>query len=78
MVVIRTEAFTGPKPRTYLRAEAAAEYLHCAVSTLAKWRCSGEGPPFTRASRIILYDLRDLDSWLEGRKRLSTSGDGEG
>ncbi|MEE4211688.1 MAG: helix-turn-helix domain-containing protein [Parvularcula sp.] len=76
MVVIRTEAFAGPKPRTYLRTKAAAAYLQCAVSTLAKRRCSGDGPAFVKSGRIVLYDVADLDAWAEQQKRQSTSGDG--
>jgi hypothetical protein len=56
-----------------LRTPAAAEYLGCAESTLEKKRVSGDGPPFIRLGRIIVYDSRDLDVWLASRRRCSTS-----
>ena len=60
---------------SYLRAPAAAAYLGLAPSTLAKMRMNPDaGPRFTKAGpRVVLYDRADLDDWLEGRKRNSTS-----
>ena len=40
---------------------------------LEKKRVSGDGPPFIRLGRIIVYDSRDLDVWLASRRRSSTS-----
>ena len=58
----------------HLRAAAAAEYIGLAQSTLAKMRLSGDGPVYSKAGpRIVIYDIADLDSYLEGRKRRSTS-----
>jgi len=36
-------------------------------------RMSGNGPKFIRAGGKILYDLRDVEEWLENRKFSSTS-----
>lgn len=72
MKVIQPKAFSGPKPKHYLRAGEAASYIGLAVSTLAKFRVDGTGPCYIRAGRI-LYDRDDLDAWLASRKRLSTS-----
>ncbi|MFG3410463.1 helix-turn-helix transcriptional regulator [Streptomyces sp. NPDC048142] len=49
----------------------AAEYMGVAVSTLANWRCRGEGPPFVKAGkRAVRYRVADLDRWLsEGALR---------
>ena len=60
-------------PHQRLRTPAAADYLGCAASTLEKKRCTGEGPPFIRLGRVIVYDTRDLDTWLASRRRHSTS-----
>ena len=59
-----------------LRTPAAADYLGYAESTLEKKRLSGDGPPFIRLGRAIVYDTRDLDEWLAGRRRRSTSDSG--
>lgn len=57
-----------------LRAPAAAEYLGMSASTLAKMRLRGDGPVYMKAGpRVVLYDLADLDAWLETRRRRSTS-----
>ncbi len=60
-----------------LRPPAAAEYLGLSASTLAKMRLRGDGPIFYKAgSRVVVYDLADLESWLTARKRSSTSDTG--
>ena len=56
-----------------LRTPAAANYLGYAESTLEKKRLTGDGPPFIRLGRVIVYDTRDLDSWLAQRRTRSTS-----
>jgi predicted DNA-binding transcriptional regulator AlpA len=56
-----------------LRTPAAADYLGYAESTLEKKRLTGDGPPFIRLGRVIVYDTRDLDAWLARRRARSTS-----
>ena len=56
-----------------LRTPAAADYLGYAESTLEKKRLTGDGPPFIRLGRVIVYDTRDLDIWLAERRARSTS-----
>jgi predicted DNA-binding transcriptional regulator AlpA len=56
-----------------LRTSAAGEYLGYSKSTLDKKRVTGEGPPFIRLFRTIVYDTRDLDAWLASRRATSTS-----
>ncbi len=61
----------------WLRPPAAGEYLGgISTSTLAKWRLAGTGPAFSKAGRVVVYDLADLESWLAVRKRTSTSDTG--
>jgi hypothetical protein len=49
----------------WLSQQDAARYLGLAVSTLAKLRRLGKGPPYSaRLSRDPRYRLSDLDSWL--------------
>lgn len=51
---------------TKMRSMEAAEYLRIAPSTLAKLRCYGGGPRFSKAGkRIVIYERRDLDRWLQ-------------
>ena len=57
----------------YLRAPEAARLLRLSCSTLAKMRMRGEGPPFSRAGRTVIYDRADLEAWLQERKVLRPS-----
>jgi predicted DNA-binding transcriptional regulator AlpA len=60
-----------------LRAPEAAGYLGLSTSTLAKMRLRGDGPPYLKAGRrIVIYDLHDLEEWLDARRRQSTSEQG--
>lgn len=59
---------------TKLRAPEAAAYVGLSSSTLAKMRLRGDGPMYSKAGpRIVIYDKADLDSWLDQRRRVSTS-----
>lgn len=56
-----------------LRTPAAADYLGYSVSTLEKKRLTGDGPPFIRLGRTIVYDTADLTEWMAARRLTSTS-----
>ena len=56
-----------------MRQPAAAEYCGVSQSFLAKGRCHGYGPKFLKLGKAVVYDLRDLDAWLEQSRRTSTS-----
>jgi excisionase family DNA binding protein len=56
-----------------LTVSQAADYIPCGISTLNKLRVSGGGPRFIKIGGRVLYDVRDLDKWLENCKRYSTS-----
>ncbi len=61
-----------------LRAVEAASYLCLSTSILAKFRMHGTGPTYSIAgARIVVYDIADLDAWLNQRRRRSTSDGGE-
>ena len=64
-----------PTECNQLRAPQAAEYLSVSESTLAKLRLRGNGPRYSRplGTRLIIYSQVDLDAWVEGGKRRSTS-----
>ena len=57
-----------------LRTPDAAEYCGLAARTLEKLRLSGGGPPYFKIGRAVIYDVADLDSWLESHRRRSTTG----
>lgn len=60
-------------PIKYLSTEETAEHLRVSQSWLSKSRLSGDGPPFIKAGRTVLYDIDDLNMWMAERKRRSTS-----
>jgi predicted DNA-binding transcriptional regulator AlpA len=60
--------------RRLFRTPDAARYLALAESTLEKSRLTGTGPRFSRLGRAVVYELRDLDEWVEERKAARASG----
>jgi predicted DNA-binding transcriptional regulator AlpA len=51
----------------------AASYLSLSASTLNRLRVSGGGPRYAKLAGRVLYDVCDLDQWIEDNKRGSTS-----
>lgn len=56
-----------------LSTQATAEYLATTVGTLAKWRYLGEGPPYVKFRRKVVYRPEDLDEYIRSRQ-ISTAG----
>ena len=50
----------------------AAKYLKLSTNTLAKMRCLGTGPMYTKKGGIWYY-MTDLDDWLREGGKLSKS-----
>ncbi len=62
----------------WMRPPQAAAYLKSSTSTLAKHRLRGDGVPYKKLGRNVLYAKRDCDEYLASRRRLSTSDPGQG
>lgn len=56
-----------------LRTMDAAAYCGSTKSTFEKYRLTGEGPVYSKIGRVVVYDLADLNAWLDSKKRRSTS-----
>ena len=56
-----------------LSVKVAAYHTGLSCSTLNKLRCSGRGPRFAKIGRRVLYDIGDLDGWIAGHLKTSTS-----
>lgn len=54
-------------------SEAAAARIGWHPGSMARARVRGDGPPYLKVGRSVRYDPRDIDAWLESRKRNSTS-----
>ena len=52
---------------TLLDQMAVSRRLHKTESTIEKWRCTGDGPPFIKVGRKPLYRPSDIDAWLTAR-----------
>ena len=39
-----------------------------AVQTLARWRCEGKGPPYTKSGSRVLYRGADVLAWLDAQR----------
>ena len=61
----------------WMRPPQTAAYLKSSTSTLAKQRLRGDGVPYTKLGRNVLYAKRDCDEYLASRRRLSTSDTGQ-
>jgi len=62
-----------PPAGTYLRAKEAASYLQICWGTLANWRVKGCGPRFSKIGRTVVYQVSDLDAFVEQGLVRSTS-----
>jgi hypothetical protein len=56
-----------------LTPKETAQKLHCSTSFLAKKRMTGDGPPFVKRGRAVLYTEPALVLWIKSQTRMSTS-----
>ena len=59
-----------------MRPDAAAAFVGLSTQRLAKMRLTGDGPLFCKVGRSVLYRHQDLEAWLAGHSRQSTSDPG--
>ena len=59
-----------------LRTPDAARHLGVSPKTLEKWRLTGSGPRYAKLGTAVVYDTRELDSFVAARERASTSDPG--
>ena len=57
----------------YLKTPEAAKVSRLSVPTLERLRLKGDGPPFIKAGKSVIYRRADLDAWLASRLVRSTS-----
>lgn len=61
-------------PTDKLDTEGAASYCGVGKSTLEKLRLTGGGPAYLKPTRSVVYQVSDLDAWIDRHRRTSTSG----
>lgn len=57
----------------FLTTQHLAERTGIAASTWSKRRVTGDGPPYIKAGRRVLYRWRDVEAWFATQARTSTS-----
>ena len=62
----------------YLNNREAAEYLGLSVRTMNRYRVTGDGPPYYRLGGRVRYVRAELDEWVTGSRRTSTSDEDPG
>ena len=55
----------------------AAHILNLKIVTLRRWRWAGRGLRFIKIGAAVRYDPADLDAFIEGSRRSSTSDAGD-
>lgn len=60
-----TELFLSPRQ--------LADKLNVSEPTLARMRCQGSGPRYRKLGRSVKYRWSDVEEWLAGCARQSTS-----
>ena len=60
----------------YLRRQAAAAYLltrygFTTAKTLSKLASAGGLPAFSKAGKLVVYKIEDLDRWAESKIRFA-------
>jgi predicted DNA-binding transcriptional regulator AlpA len=70
-----TNSHPGGTPNTHCFAtpDEVSHLLGKSKSWLAKMRMSGDGPPYVKVGRSVLYELGELNTWILNRRRTSTS-----
>jgi predicted DNA-binding transcriptional regulator AlpA len=58
---------------TLLNQREAAQALRLSERTLERRRVTGDGPPFVKLGRRVLYQESDIWNWVTLRLRHSTS-----
>ena len=61
-------------PKRYMNEQEASRYLGgLSVHSLRQWRSKATGPDYLRIGARVVYDVKDLDLWVE---KYRIKGDG--
>jgi predicted DNA-binding transcriptional regulator AlpA len=64
---------TASHSQEFLTPTELSSRIGIAVQTLARWRCEGKGPVFTKiGGKKVLYRASEVDRWLEDKDFEST------
>ena len=54
--------------KRFLNTREAADYVGLSPKTLTRQRVTGEGPRYIKRSKRVMYEVVDLDTWMEERR----------
>jgi len=60
--------------RRLITTREAANILRTSPGQIANLRLRGEGPPYLKFSRRVLYDMKDLEQWLDRHRQRTVEG----
>lgn len=69
----KDQNFRDDKPRQMLRTKEAAAYAGLEAKTLERWRVHGGGPVYSKIGGRVVYDVADLNAFIDACKRRHTS-----
>ena len=58
-----------PTAQNMLDERQVAEMLGVSPQTLARWRCLGVGPTYSKMVRVVRYDARDVQTFIAAGRR---------
>ncbi len=59
--------------KRFLNTREAADHVGLSAKTLGRWRVVGGGPRYIKRSKRVMYEVVDLDAWMEEGKRRFTA-----
>jgi len=69
---VRAARETDPADEYYTTPEAA-HFIKMSEAYLERARWAGNGPPYIKLDRAVLYKRKTLADWLDARERTSTT-----
>jgi hypothetical protein len=66
----------SPRLNALFNERQAADFLNLKVTTLRRWRWLGKGPAFLKIGGAVRYDPAELERFVAGSRRNSTSDPG--
>ncbi len=59
---------TAPLGKRYYRTPEIAAYCGLSQVFFVTARIHGDGPPFRKIGRAVLYDVHEVEAWLETKR----------
>lgn len=73
---MQTASTSAPRAPRLMTTDDLAQLLGLTTDTIKRMRQDGTGPAFVSLgrSRLVRYQPRDVQAWLDASKRTSTKG----